>query len=170
MQTTVKACANSCALQFAAALNTPVVLQPARKFAACRAGWTGWYHQLCAGAASVLFRRGYSHRRSNAYLGHLRSNSSRGLLCIFTLSHPGKLREFVGSDHGESMLERLTASVGTIYAMNGGVFAMAQVARGVLGGFVNNITNLAAGEVLVRACSGEVTDFDGHLTDYTQLT
>jgi fructose-1,6-bisphosphatase/inositol monophosphatase family enzyme len=63
-----------------------------------------------------------------------------------------------------SMLERLADASGAIYAQNSGIVAMADVARGALGGFVNIVTNLwdvSAGEVLVRACGGQVTDFNG---------
>jgi len=46
---------------------------------------------------------------------------------------------------------------------------MTEVARGGLGGFVNNFTNLwdiTPGEVIVRACGGKVTDFEGKAIDY----
>jgi len=77
-----------------------------------------------------------------------------------------KRQEFLGvhPPHPTSMLERLADSSAGIYAQNSGVVAMADVARGALGGFVNIVTNLwdvAAGEVLVRACRGQVTDFAG---------
>jgi fructose-1,6-bisphosphatase/inositol monophosphatase family enzyme len=75
-------------------------------------------------------------------------------------------QEFLGvhPPHTTSMLERLADTAAAIYAQNSGVVAMADVARGALGGFVNIVTNLwdvAAGEVLVRACHGQVTDFAG---------
>jgi fructose-1,6-bisphosphatase/inositol monophosphatase family enzyme len=66
--------------------------------------------------------------------------------------------------YSTSMLERLADASAAIYAQNSGIVAMADVARGALGGFVNIVTNLwdvAAGEVLVRACRGQVTDFAG---------
>lgn len=67
-------------------------------------------------------------------------------------------------------LERLASAVKSTYALNTGVLAMAEVAAGVLGGFVNNRTNLwdiAAGDVLVKACKGRVTDFSGQDIKYT---
>lgn len=87
-----------------------------------------------------------------------------------------KLSQFLGvySSPAKSMLERLAIKSGGIYAINSGVVAMADVARGALGGFVNIVTNLwdvAAGEVLVRACGGKVTgnpirDFEGRLLGF----
>jgi fructose-1,6-bisphosphatase/inositol monophosphatase family enzyme len=68
-----------------------------------------------------------------------------------------------------SMLERLADASGAIYAQNSGIVAMADVARGALGGFVNIVTNLwdvAAGAVLVRACGGKVTDFNDRPIEY----
>jgi fructose-1,6-bisphosphatase/inositol monophosphatase family enzyme len=68
------------------------------------------------------------------------------------------------------MLQRLALASGGIYALGSGILAMADVARGALGGFVNIITNLwdvAAGEVLVRACGGKVTTFEGSPIEYT---
>ena len=88
-----------------------------------------------------------------------------------TRSHPDKLDEFLGSwdpDKG-SMLQRLAQSSGGIYALNSGIVAMNEIARGGLGAFVNNITNpwdVAAGEVVVRACGGKVTNFEGHPIKY----
>jgi fructose-1,6-bisphosphatase/inositol monophosphatase family enzyme len=80
--------------------------------------------------------------------------------------HRPKRQAFLGihPPHTTSMLERLADAAAAIYAQNSGIVAMADVARGALGGFVNIITNLwdvAAGEVLVRACHGQVTDFAG---------
>jgi fructose-1,6-bisphosphatase/inositol monophosphatase family enzyme len=48
--------------------------------------------------------------------------------------------------------------------------ALAEVARGGLSGFVNITTNpwdTAAGEVLIKACGGRVTDFSGKEIDYS---
>jgi len=80
-----------------------------------------------------------------------------------------KLKEFVGCVGTESMLERLAVNAGGVYALNSGIVAMVNVARGALGGFVNIVTNpwdVAAGEVLVRACGGTVTDFGGNPIAY----
>jgi fructose-1,6-bisphosphatase/inositol monophosphatase family enzyme len=89
-----------------------------------------------------------------------------------TRSDEDKLREFVGVESGDnwSQLGRLARRFGGIYALNSGILAMTEVARGGLGGFVNNFTNLwdiTPGEVIVRACGGKVTDFEGNLIDYS---
>lgn len=91
-----------------------------------------------------------------------------------TRSHPKKLHEFldVSTPSPMSILERLASASANVYALNSGLVAMADVARGALGGFVNNITNLwdvASGEVLVRACGGKVTSFDGNPIGYSSL-
>jgi fructose-1,6-bisphosphatase/inositol monophosphatase family enzyme len=88
-----------------------------------------------------------------------------------TRSFPEKLKEFVGVQptQNNGMLERLAAASGGIYALNSGIVAMKEVARGALGGFVNIITNpwdVAAREVLVRACGGTVTNFAGRPIEY----
>jgi fructose-1,6-bisphosphatase/inositol monophosphatase family enzyme len=88
-----------------------------------------------------------------------------------TRSDRQKLSQFLGSPRIEdaSMLERLAAASGGIYALNSGIVAMKEVARGALGGFVNIVTNpwdVAAGEVLVRATGGTVTDFNGQPIAY----
>jgi myo-inositol-1(or 4)-monophosphatase len=52
------------------------------------------------------------------------------------------------------------------------MMAMVNVARGALGAFVVNTTHLwdiAAGEVLIKACGGKVTDFAGKPIDYSRL-
>jgi fructose-1,6-bisphosphatase/inositol monophosphatase family enzyme len=90
----------------------------------------------------------------------------------FTRSHPEKLRTLVRSEslEHESTLERLSRKVGAIYALNSGLLAMVEVARGALGAFVNITTNLwdvAAGEVLVRACGGKVTELDDKSVSYS---
>lgn len=80
-----------------------------------------------------------------------------------TRSDPTKLREFLGT------LENLALACGAVYALNTGIPAMANVARGGLGAFLNNHTNpwdVAAGEVLVRACGGTVTGYDGEGIEY----
>ena len=88
-----------------------------------------------------------------------------------TRSHDDKLAEFLGTNGPEdwSQLGALAREFGGIYALNSGILAMTEVARGAFGGFVNNITNpwdVAPGEVLVKACGGKVTDFQGHPIDY----
>lgn len=89
-----------------------------------------------------------------------------------TRTNKQKLHAFLKTPSGEaqSMLERLAHASGAMYALNSGVVAMAEVARGALGGFVNNVTNhwdVAAGEVLVHACGGKVTDFSGASVTYS---
>ena len=49
---------------------------------------------------------------------------------------------------------------------------MTDVSRNAIEAFVNNITNLwdvAAGQVLVEACGGRVTDFEGNAIDYAAI-
>jgi myo-inositol-1(or 4)-monophosphatase len=76
-----------------------------------------------------------------------------------------KLRTFISPRDGkDSILFRLSTELGSIYALNSGLFAAAEIVRGALGGFVNITTNpwdIASGEVLLRACGGAVTDFHG---------
>jgi hypothetical protein len=97
----------------------------------------------------------------------LEKDSARQALSIhLTRTNPKKLHEFLT----KSKLEQLAGASGAIYALNSGSVATANVATGGLGGFVNNITNLwdiAAGEVLVRACGGKVTTFDGSPIKYS---
>ncbi len=88
-----------------------------------------------------------------------------------TRSNPDKLKEFVGTQEGQedTMLERLAGACGGIYAINSGIMAMKEITRGAFGGFVNIVTypwDVAAGEVLVRACGGIVTGFDGNPVKY----
>lgn len=89
-----------------------------------------------------------------------------------TRSNPEKLHEFLSSQglSSVSMLERIANASGAVYAINSGIVAMTNIAEGGLGGFINNVTNLwdvAAGEVLIRACGGKVTDFNGDPIDYS---
>jgi len=92
----------------------------------------------------------------------------------FTRSHPERLRDLIRSEsfEHESTLERLALKVGALYALNSGLLAMVEVARGALGAFVNVITNLwdvAAGEVLVRACGGKVTELNDQPVNYSTV-
>lgn len=89
-----------------------------------------------------------------------------------TRTNAQKLEEFLQptTKHSRSTLESLARASGAIYAVNSGTLAMAEVATGALAGFVNNTTNLwdiAAGEVLVRACRGKVTTFEGASIKYS---
>jgi myo-inositol-1(or 4)-monophosphatase len=68
-----------------------------------------------------------------------------------------------------SVLEGLSRASGGLYALNSGLLALADVARGALGGFVNLVTHLwdvAAGQVLIEACGGKVTRVSGDSLDY----
>jgi fructose-1,6-bisphosphatase/inositol monophosphatase family enzyme len=79
-----------------------------------------------------------------------------------TRSHPDKLREFIQPNNAPSVLEKLSHASAGIYTFNSSFVAMIYVAQGALGAYINNTTHLwdvAAGEVLVRACGGDVTDF-----------
>ena len=58
---------------------------------------------------------------------------------------------------------------GGTYMLNSGEMALAHVARGNISAFLNNTTRIwdvAAGEVLIRATEGKVTDFNGREIDY----
>ena len=70
------------------------------------------------------------------------------------------------------MLERLAVASGGIYALNSGIVAMTEIAKGGLGAFVNIITNpwdVAAGEVIVKACGGKVTNFENEPIRYASI-
>lgn len=91
-----------------------------------------------------------------------------------TRTHKDKLHEFLMANPHTAFgaLERLSKATGGVYALNCGILAMAHVATGGLVGFVNNVTNLwdiAAGEVLIRACKGKVTGFEGEPIHYNQV-
>ncbi len=90
----------------------------------------------------------------------------------FTRSKRDKLKEFLRPATPDSMsvFEKISDKAGCIYALNSGLLAMIKVATGSLGGFINNVTNpwdVAAGEVIVKACGGKVTRFDGAPIDYS---
>jgi len=92
----------------------------------------------------------------------------------FTRSHPDKLRELIQPNNAQSaqqqsVLEQLSHASAGIYTFNSSFIAMIYVAQGALGGYINNTTHLwdvAAGEVLVRACGGSVTDFNKKSISY----
>jgi len=70
-------------------------------------------------------------------------------------------------------LSALSASSEGTYMINSGQLALAYVATGNLSAFINNYTNIwdvAAGEVLIRAAGGKVTDFVGKDIDYRSGT
>lgn len=80
-----------------------------------------------------------------------------------TRSNVEKRRAFIDK------LDAIAGACNGVYALNAGLPAMASVATGGLGAFVNNYTDpwdVAAGEVLVRACGGGVTQFDGTEISY----
>lgn len=59
----------------------------------------------------------------------------------------------------------------TVYMINSGQFVLAQVAKGSLDLYVNHYTNgwdIAAGQVLVEAVGGKVTDTDGQPIKYRE--
>jgi fructose-1,6-bisphosphatase/inositol monophosphatase family enzyme len=81
----------------------------------------------------------------------------------FSRSDPNKMHELLQSNNSHSILEKLSRSSAGIYAFNSSFIAMIYVAQAALGAYVNNTTHLwdiAAGEVLVRACGGKVTDLN----------
>jgi len=83
-----------------------------------------------------------------------------------TRSDPEKRRE------GLDYLSRIVGSSKGTYMINSGQLALAYVASGNLSAFVNNYTNIwdvAAGEVLVRAIRGRITDLHDSPIDYSQV-
>jgi len=126
-----------------------------------------WAWQVAAGSRLDLVEFAEESRQQ--------AKAQKEALAIhLTRSHPSKLREFIGhAPSTQSVLERLAQVSGAIYALNSGLVAMTDVARGALGGLVNNVTNLwdiAAGEVLVQACGGIVTNFLGEPIDYSRVS
>jgi len=100
-------------------------------------------------------------------IGNKRKLSGENVGVHFTRNkhneHP--LKEMVG------LIEHLVTASSGVYAINSGVFSLAEVASGALGGFINNKTNpwdVTAGEVLIKAMGGKVTDFRQKPIDYTQ--
>lgn len=95
---------------------------------------------------------------------------NEALAVHFPRNNDAKLSEFIDPNrHSRSMLHKLCSKFGGIYTLNSGLFAMAEVASGGIGGFLNITTHpwdIAAGEVLVRACGGKVTDMQGNKIDY----
>ena len=75
-----------------------------------------------------------------------------------------QLKEMIG------YVEKLVASSSGVYAINSGIFSLTEIARGTLGGFLNNKTNpwdVTAGEVLIKAVGGKVTDLKGKNISYS---
>lgn len=68
-------------------------------------------------------------------------------------------------------LENLALETGGIFALNSGILAMAEIANGSLGGFINPATNawdVTAGEVLLKAIKGKVVNMEGESIDYSR--
>jgi fructose-1,6-bisphosphatase/inositol monophosphatase family enzyme len=68
-----------------------------------------------------------------------------------------------------ALLDDLTNQADATFMINSGQLALALVASGQLSAYVNNFTNTwdtAAGEVLIRAVGGQVTDFQGRDIQY----
>lgn len=66
-------------------------------------------------------------------------------------------------------LKFISECFSSIYMLNSGQLALAYVANGNLSGFINNQTNIwdvAAGDVLVRAIGGKITDFNNQAIQY----
>jgi fructose-1,6-bisphosphatase/inositol monophosphatase family enzyme len=127
-----------------------------------------WIWQIAAGYRLNLIQISEEVQR------HEVQRNRKGAIGIhLTRSDKNKLHDFLQAHPLDSKLERLAMISGGIYAYNAGIIAMADVARGALGGFVNNTTNMwdvAAGEVLVRACGGKVSDFAGLPINYSSKT
>ena len=127
-------------------------------------------------SGSVRSEHEGSHNASAAYVWNVQSGTrsslplvpelavERGLLGIhITRSNAERQAEALG------LLGRLLPAMRGTYMLNSGQLALAYVASGNLSAFVNNHTNLwdiAAGEVLVRAVGGRVTNLDGSSIRY----
>ncbi|MCX7112739.1 MAG: hypothetical protein NTX45_21970 [Proteobacteria bacterium] len=98
------------------------------------------------------------------------NSAEKSLAIHIPRNDPVKREEFIcPQDSGKILLKELANKVASIYALNSGLLALAQVAGGALDGFVNITTNawdVAAGEVLLKACGGYLTDFDGNKLKY----
>jgi fructose-1,6-bisphosphatase/inositol monophosphatase family enzyme len=90
--------------------------------------------------------------------------SPTGLIAShLTRSKPAKREEMI--EHLRALSEQSQAT----FMINSGQLALALVASGQFSAYVNNYTNIwdiAAGEVLVRAIGGQVTDFVGNPIQY----
>lgn len=123
-------------------------------------------NNICQDAEAWEWYISSNHRNDLIHLNQI--NKKKPLLqesigIHFTRSDPVKLHELIQSDSSLSILEKLSQASSGIYAFNSSFIAMILVARGALGAYINNTTHLwdiAAGEVLVRACGGKLTDFN----------
>jgi len=123
-------------------------------------------NNICQDAEAWEWHISSNHRNNLIYLNQI--NEKKSLLqesigIHFTRSDPVKLHELIQSDNSLSPLEKLSQASSGIYSFNSSFIAMILVARGALGAYINNTTQLwdiAAGEILVRACEGKVTDFN----------
>lgn len=126
----------------------------------------GPYEEPTRGASASAWEVGTGNRINLVELAQRREAQqlNREAIAIhLTRSSESALHEFVGN------LEALASASGAVYALNTGIPAMAHVAKGGLGAFLNNYINLwdvAAGEVLVKACGGAVTNFEGEEIRY----
>ena len=80
-----------------------------------------------------------------------------------TRSHLAKRSDMI------KKLEKLTENSEGTYMFNAGQLALAYIASGHLTAFINNHTNIwdvAAGDVIVSATGGKVTDFSGNPINY----
>jgi fructose-1,6-bisphosphatase/inositol monophosphatase family enzyme len=122
---------------------------------------------------------GELHSRT-AYAWRVQSGS---LLDLTGLEKKGKTKRLIATHLTRSdkkkrkefleKLDKLTENCGGTYMFNTGQLALAYIASGHLNVFVNNYTNIwdvAAGEVIVRAMGGKVTNFNGDTIDYGRST
>ena len=130
---------------------------------------------IAAGAAAEAWHVSTNSRVNLVRLAKSEAAKDLGEAAVgihLTRSHPEKLKAFLGPECGGSILARLASACAAVYAINSGGVSMTDVSRGAIEAFVNNITNLwdvAAGQVLVEACGGRVTDFDGNAIDYAAI-
>jgi fructose-1,6-bisphosphatase/inositol monophosphatase family enzyme len=82
------------------------------------------------------------------------------------------LHKILGAKGDEiSVLEKVARAAGSTYALNSGLLALAFLADGALGGFVQPSTNLwdvAPAHPLLVACNKMVSRFDGSPIDYNR--
>jgi len=115
---------------------------------------------------------GYDKNLKPAVTGELGALNLRREAIGIHLPRNDKIKrdDLIGSkSDSESILQKLANEFGGVYVLNSGLLALAEVARGGLSGFVNITTNpwdTAAGEVLINACGGKVTDFVGKEINY----
>ena len=129
-------------------------------------------HNICQGAEAWEWYVSSNQRTDLIQLNQTLMKKSlihESIGVHFSRSVPDKMHEMIQSDNSPSIFEKLSRASGGIYAFNSGFIAMIHIARGALGAYINNslhLWDIAAGEVLIRACGGRVTDFQKKSISY----